>query len=358
MDRETIGMDIRKLQRGIDAQLGPLMQELRNRYEFGSLSRFAFREFSEFGMRRGNRVRSVLLLLSYLGYSRKPLAPGLLRWAMSLELIQNFILIHDDLIDCASLRRGGPALHLQANARLSLNPGSAIGRNMALVLGDMFFAAGIDIFMELREEPGRKQRALAELMRAAVATGCGEINELLLDLADIAAAGKPEIFKTYDLKTALYTFSTPLRVGAMMGGASSGELNLLARIGLLCGRAFQIRDDITELLSKKPQAQKTFLADFKASKKTILLWYFLRQAGPADRRRCEDIYRQKTKTQRELTILRDMFIATGAVEQAEREIRRLVRSAGLQVEKLSAAPACRAGIRQLVDMIAACSTPG
>ena len=343
---------MRRMQQQIDRGFAPLLRGLRSRYGFERLSAYAASQFEQFGLRRGNRVRSVIMLLSYLGYSGKRLTPELCSWASSLELIQNFILIHDDIIDNASLRRGGPSLHISLNRQLGVTDGGKVGRDIAMIIGDIFYSAGIDLFISIRQAPQRKEKALAELMQAAVATGCGEINELLLDMADINYITKADIFKTYDLKTARYTFITPLLLGAILGGAPAADMKTLERIGLLCGRAFQIRDDIAELLSPEKESQKTFLADFKASKKTILLWYFLQKAGSRDCRLCCDIFSRKRKTRAELKIIKNLFFSYGVAIDGEKEIQRMVRSSLRAVERLSSSPAAKSALAEIIKIIA------
>lgn len=346
-------LDIRDMQQQIDQGMAPLLRSLRARYGFDRLSVFAFRQFEQFGLRKGNRVRSVLMLVSYLGYSGKRLTPALCSWASSLELIQNFILIHDDIIDNATLRRGSPALHISMNRLLAGRDGEKTGRDIALTIGDIFFSAGIDLFASIREAPQRKEKALAELMQAAVATGCGEINELMLDRAAIDGVTRADIIKAYDLKTARYTFITPLLLGAVLGGAPACDMKTLERIGLLCGRAFQIRDDIAELLSSEQEVKKTFLADLKASKKTILLWYFLQRANIRDRRLCSDIFAKHRKTPTELKRIKTLFLSHDVVLDGEKEIQSMVRRALCAVGALSAAPAAKTALAEIISKIAA-----
>ena len=85
-----------------------------------------------------------------------------------------------------------------------------------------------------------------------------------------------DILKIYDLKSAQYTFSYPLVLGAALAGAGDSEINRLFEYGVQAGRAFQIKDDILDMFGKEKNTGKPGWTDIKEAKKTILLFMPIR----------------------------------------------------------------------------------
>src|SRR4030042_1469006 len=98
--------------------------------------------------------------MGYLGVSRKA-ASGLYRSALSIELLHDFMLVHDDIIDKSDTRRGKPSLHQGFKNYLSgYKTNKFTGEDLALVAGDVMYAMGINAFLSIRENKERKEKAL------------------------------------------------------------------------------------------------------------------------------------------------------------------------------------------------------
>ncbi|MBU1869117.1 MAG: polyprenyl synthetase family protein [Candidatus Omnitrophica bacterium] len=188
-------------------------------YRLSSISPLLFNNIKEYLYRKGKRVRPILFAVGYLGYSKNP-APGLYRSAVSLELLHDFMLVHDDIIDKSDTRRGKPSMHAMFNAYLSRYKGAKFsGQDLTIIAGDVMFAMAMDTFLSIKETPKRKEAGLKKLIEAAFYTGSGEFIELINGLKNIEKTSKEDIYKVYDLKTANYTFASPLTMGATLAGA-------------------------------------------------------------------------------------------------------------------------------------------
>jgi geranylgeranyl diphosphate synthase type I len=273
-----------------------------------------------FVLRPGKRLRPWLFLVSYAGYA-PPTVPGLERSAIALELLHDFILIHDDLIDRSATRRAGPALHvlLREALRGRARP-RFTGEDMAMVAGDLLYAAGLRLFLEADVPAGRKTRALAYLTQAAVFTACGELKELADTLEPMAGATAEGLSRTSEWKTAYYTYACPIVTGAMMAGAGKADVERLTQYALAVGLAFQIRDDIEDL--GDGNGGGAALDDLREGKRTLPLWYACHHGTPEDRAWLAAWLAAGTGVEGDLARAREIIVRSGGLDFAWREVAR------------------------------------
>jgi geranylgeranyl diphosphate synthase type I len=164
-------------------------------------------------------------------------------------------------------------------------------------------------------------------LETALFTGSGQFIELINSQRSIGEVTREEIYRTYDLKTAYYTFAGPLASGAVLGGATDDEANNLFRAGILLGRAFQIRDDILDIFQDERISGKNAFSDVMEAKKTLLLWYAYRHCGENEREFLDGIISRPDIGKEELMRFRDCIVQSGSLLNAEKEVRRLVDAA-------------------------------
>ena len=252
---------LNKIKIRVEKEINSYLRALNKRYDFDNLSPALFSHIKGFLSQKGKRIRPSLFVAGYLGFAGKE-APGLYTSALSTEFLHNFVLIHDDIVDRSDTRRGSPSMHKMLNKYIGKYKNiKCTGEDLAIVTGDVIYALGIGAFLAIDEKAERKERALKKLLDAAVYTGTGEFLELMSPVKDIGSVEKEDIYKLYDLKTGIYSFSTPLVTGAMLAGAKNEDLDRLGRCGIYLGRAFQIRDDLSDIS-----------ADGN-NRRTILSWY-------------------------------------------------------------------------------------
>ncbi|MCE9615747.1 MAG: polyprenyl synthetase family protein [Lentisphaerae bacterium] len=303
------------------------------------------RPFSElieqFLRRDGKRLRSLLFVLGYRGFSaREP--RNLYRSAAALELLHDFILIHDDLIDHASLRRGGASMHESLDLLLNGQRGLRFrGQDLALIVGDMLYAMAINGFLSIAESPVRKQRALELLTQTALYTGCGELDELLYTLRPLADVDPRGIYRVYDWKTGHYTFSSPLSMGATLGGAATSDVKALAAIGTSLGRAFQIRDDLLDLYGAGNRFGKPVLIDLREGKKTLPVWHAYRVCKPSERKVLERVLENPGADEASIQKAADIIDRSGALDFSSGEMARLLEDATRKLRRTHMRPPYR-----------------
>jgi geranylgeranyl diphosphate synthase type I len=329
---------LNKIKNKIEATLASYIDQIDSAYSLRSISPVLSNHIKEYLKRRGKRVRSTLFVLSYLGYAKKPKS-GLYRSSLALELLHNFMLIHDDIIDRSALRRGKPAMHTMLNSHLAPYKNLKFnGSDLGIVIADVIYAMAIDAFLEIREDPANKEAALKKFVEAAIFTGSGEFIEMLAGAKPIYRITIKDIYKIYDLKTAHYTFCSPLAVGALLAGAPRAQISALIKYGIAVGRAFQINDDILDMFATENQTGKSSLTDIKESKKTVLIWYAYRKTSFANRRIMQRIFDKPRIAQTDLEKIRGIVRSSGSLAFARDQIRQLLKQALLSSKDLTMKP--------------------
>jgi len=311
----------------IESELANYIRDIDRQYGLNRISPVLFSHIKEFILRKGKRIRPILFAIGYLGYAKKS-AAGLYRSAISIELLHDFLLVHDDIIDKSSTRRGKPSMHAMLNKYLSAYKNVKFsGEDLAIVVGDVMHAMALHTFLSVKENPRQKEMALKKFIAAAIYTGCGEFVELLYGTKGIDEIKKEDIYKIYDLKTANYTFASPLAIGATLAGAPEKEVTRLFQYGSCLGRAFQIQDDILGMFGEEKETGKSTLTDLQEAKKTILIWYAYNRACVKDKATMKNILSKKTVRKKDLLAMRKIILETGALKCATNEINILIEKA-------------------------------
>jgi len=313
-----------KVEKELKAYIG---QSVNRSYGINYISPLLYRSIKDFASRTGKRVRPTLFVIGYLGFAKKE-APGLYKSAIALELFHDFMLIHDDIIDKSETRRGKPAMHAMLNKWLRGHKDAKFnGQDLAIVIGDILYAMAIDAFLSVKENMRHKEAALKKLIEAGVYTGSGEFIELIYGLKNIDKIARKDIFRVYDLKTANYTFASPLGMGAILAGAGTKEIKTLAGYGTYLGRAFQIKDDILGTFGQENKIGKSNLTDLQEGKRTILIWQAYQKASQKDKTTIKKLLSKKYVSRADLSLVREVIIRSGALEYAKKEVARLISKA-------------------------------
>jgi geranylgeranyl diphosphate synthase type I len=316
-----------KIKKRIDRELRGYLRWADRFYGLRRISPLLYESIREFACRDGKRLRPALFILSYLGYAKRA-AYGLFRSAISLELLHDFLLAHDDIIDKSPLRRGKPSLHCLLDKKTRATAGIKFsGADLAIVAADVMYAMSMRAFLAIQEKPPRKEAALKKFIDAALYTGSGEFIELVYGMKSIKQLSRAQIFRVYDLKTARYTFASPLCIGAALAGAGKTQERLLFQYGIWLGRAFQIKDDILGIFGREKQTGKSALTDLREGKKTILIWQAWRRSGKKQKREITALLRKKSTGGAQLLRIRAIVEESGALRQAKREVAKCLSAA-------------------------------
>jgi geranylgeranyl diphosphate synthase type I len=186
---------------------------------------------------------------------------------LAIELLQVYLLIHDDWMDDDSVRRGGPSVHVHLRERLG---SKALGDAAAILAGDLACGYAQTALLESQLPAERvlaAARAFARIQEEVV-TG---------QLAEMSSAASVEVI--HALKTASYTVTGPLALGAHLAGASDARVAQLARYGRPLGIAFQLRDDLLGTFGDTSATGKPVGNDIRQGKRTALVVEMRGHAG-------------------------------------------------------------------------------
>ncbi len=225
-------------------------------------------------VRGGKRFRSGLVLGTHaaLGAPRPEAAVGV---AAAFELLHTAFLVHDDLIDGDTVRRGEP--NLAETARLDA---LAAGRDAAtaerwalaaaVLAGDLALAQAHRLIGSV-DAPASVRRALVDLFDETLHVSAGgELEDTAAGLGLIVPSLDRAV-RIAESKTAMYSFRAPLRAGALLAGAAPGLVAELDHQGRLLGRAFQLVDDLLGVFAPEAEIGKSNLSDLREGKRTPLM---------------------------------------------------------------------------------------
>lgn len=219
----------------------------------------------------GKGVRGGLFILSANMFGTKT-DTTLVDIAATLELLQASLLIHDDIMDNDLVRRGSPSLfaqYIENGKHIKAEDPLHYGRSMGICIGDIGFFIAMNITQQAVQNHEQKNKFLALLQKELIIVGLAQIDDVTF------AAGKQipttqEILNMYLYKTAHYTLSLPLSLGAIITNQSDETIKQVEQLGEHLGIIFQLKDDEIGVMSNEQTIGKPIGSDLRENKKTIL----------------------------------------------------------------------------------------
>jgi geranylgeranyl diphosphate synthase, type I len=302
---------------------------------------------------RGKMIRGGLVHLGYaaaagagpdrsLGAAVESVADSA---ALSIELFQAGLLVHDDIMDRDETRRGGPSIHAryadEARA-LGAADGLHVGEALGICAGDLcYFEAYAELSRALSGHPfARAVLGLFSQVLSEVATA---------QMADVrwgsaaAEVGEEEILAMYRCKTARYTFSLPLAAGALIAG-DEASADALSAIGESLGIAFQLRDDELNLFGDPALTGKRPGGDLREGKKTLLRAGLLSAAPPSELPRLRSILGDAQASDADIDYVRRLAESLGVRPALSRKSAELAERARSGIAALRCPDAAARGI--------------
>jgi geranylgeranyl diphosphate synthase type II len=195
--------------------------------------------------------------------------------SVAIELFHNAFLVHDDIEDGSLDRRGEPTLHALHGVPIAVNVGDAMNVLSIRPLLDNMKTLGAALTWRVLNEIEHMVRESTE----GQAMELGWVRDNVFDL------GPPDYLRMILKKTCWYTCTHPMRIGALIGTRGTVDPSELDRFGYYLGAAFQIQDDLLNLLGDERKYGKEIGGDIWEGKRTLMLIHLMSSARPADRRR-------------------------------------------------------------------------
>jgi geranylgeranyl diphosphate synthase type I len=275
----------------------------------------AFELTAQFVQRPSKRLRPALTLIGY-SLAQPGIQPpaSVLRFAAAMEVLHAFMLVHDDVADRSTVRRGGPTLHVMLG-----------DDQLATVVGDHLFARAVEgMLCSGAPASGAATRYMLGICRH---TAVGQYLDLALSRRPLSDVTLWQTLRVAGLKTARYGFVAPLVCGAMLGAAFQPTLEILRRAGRHAGIAFQLKDDLLGLFGEQDVTGKPGDADFAEGKRTFPLIAAYLRANDADKSRLDALWSASRKSDVDLREARTLIERNGGRIATERVIQRSTTNA-------------------------------
>lgn len=287
----------------------------------------------EFTMRGGKRIRPAFMYFSYLACGGNDKAE-IMRASRSVELLQTFLLMHDDLVDRSDLRRGQPTTQRMFEKefeKLNLTGDREhFGQSTAMICGDIAHMLAYDSLMETNLPFERREKARRLFDRIMFDTAYGWYREMLNTMKAVVV--EDEVLRAMEYVSARYTIAGPVGLGAILSGVNNRNLKVLTEYGLKLGIAFQIQDDILGMFGDEKEVGKPINSDLMEGKKTLLYTKLLTKLEGKEKDKFLAIYGKSDKLV-DFNWVRDLMREEGVLLEVKEKARKLAEMALVELAK-------------------------
>lgn len=281
----------------------------------------------------GKYLRALLICLGYLIASKKN-SNYYLPLASAYETFQTSILIHDDIIDNADLRRGKTTIHKKYEEKFDkydlkdkdfVEKKKNISKSIGICVGDIGFYLANNIIVESYMNDKNLGRVLKHYNDIVINTGKGELIDVILPFNEEYNSKnkclEKDVMEIYDLKTSWYTIVGPCCLGMLLGGSSDRVVSSLVKVLEPLGTAFQIKDDILGIFGETKSLGKSTTSDISEYKQTILYSYVVNNTKYKEELR--KYYGKNSLTEKDVKHVKEIFSESGAREYATMTMNKL-----------------------------------
>jgi geranylgeranyl diphosphate synthase, type II len=314
-------------------RLGNLFQNHLADHRFKGVPETLYEPADYFMALGGKRMRPILALMGYELYKKD--VQMALPAAMAVEVLHNFSLVHDDIMDEAPLRRGQTTLHIRN------------GLNTAILTGDMMMLSAFDHISACTSE--HVQAILKLFTRTSIEICEGQQYDMDFESRDEVAL--PEYIRMIELKTSVL-LACALKMGAILGDAPAGECEHLYQFGRLLGIAFQIQDDYLDTFGNPELVGKQPGGDILQNKKTWLVSRFLEVADLANAAAMRSILGGKTEDpELKIASVKALFQQYSIPEQAKEAQLAYQNEAFEHLDQINVPLENKAALYEMTEML-------
>lgn len=284
---------------------------------------------------RGKMIRGSLVSVG-AGLVDGSVCDASLPLGAAMELLQSALLIHDDIMDRDTVRRGKKTLHTlfsEDAARDGILDAAHLGESLGICLGDISFFLAFDLVGEAGRLSGKDRDVNHLCSKEMSVVGSAQ----MLDVSWGSCWGDPgisDVLNLYRYKTGRYTFSLPLSAGALVAGANEEMRRCLERFGELVGIIFQIRDDELGLFASEDVLGKPVGSDIAEGKRTIFYLELFAAADEGQKRELGQLFGRGSAGPDEVKRVRQLCGQLGVRTKIDDRLDTLHREAEGELELL------------------------
>ncbi len=300
------------------------------------IERYLYAPLGHYSANAGKRHRPLICLLACAAVGGDPTRA--MSCAAAIEHFQTGALIHDDIADNGQVRRGEPCMHITEGEGIAINCG-----DYALSLVTATVAHDDTLEDALRVRLIKELSAMTARTIEGQALDLGWVRDGRFDLS------VDDYLTMATHKTAFYSGAVPLACGAIIGGASEAQVEALRAFGLNTGLAFQIQDDLLNLVGKKEARNKDFRCDITEGKRTLVAVHALNYANTAHHDELKDILTSATDDPALLARAVQIMEETGSIAYAHAYSLELTEAAKAALETIELDEHCKELLLSMAD---------
>ncbi|RLF96455.1 polyprenyl synthetase family protein [Thermococci archaeon] len=300
--------DMKRISSMIDSEIDRILSEIEDE---------RLREASEHILKSGGkRLRPFLVVISsqLVGGTVKDAIPG----ALAVELIHNFSLVHDDIMDRSKMRRGKPTVHEE------------FGEDMAILTGDAIFSEAFSVLSSPDGNSERVLEAIKILSRTSKILCEGQSMDISFKKRE--SVSEEEYLEMVKKKTGALIASS-VYIGALLGGGNKTECESLWKYGENLGVAFQIRDDWLDLKGDPGKSGKPRGSDIREGSKTIITIHALSSLRGDERDKLLRVLGREDISESEIQEVIRILEEAGSISYAEEKAKEFAEKAKKYLEQ-------------------------
>ena len=281
----------------------------------------------------GKRIRPCLVLMGANLFCNE--LDGFMDQAMAIEVFHNFTLMHDDIMDQAPIRRGKPTVHERWNVPI------------AILSGDAML---VEAYKLLLNTPIEKLKPVLALFNQTATEVCeGQQMDMNFETGSLVSIS--DYLEMISLKTAVL-LGASMKIGALLGGASSQDTDHSYEFGKNLGIAFQLQDDFLDIYAEPEKFGKQIGGDILAGKKTFLLLTALSVAQGENLKELK-FWLEKTDAEPQIKIesVKQIFNGLNIPFLVEEKIKIYHDLATLHLDKISVPAYRKEVLEELTDLL-------
>jgi geranylgeranyl diphosphate synthase, type II len=239
--------------------------------------------------------------------------------AVSIELLHNAFLVHDDIEDGSLYRRNRATLYIEQGVPIAVNVGDAMNAISIGSLTENIRVLGAEL----------AYRIFHEAQHLVLQSVEGQALELGWTRDNIFELTEDDYLRLVLKKTCWYTCIHPCRIGALIGTAGAIDADRFNLFGFLLGAAFQIQDDILNLVGDRAQYGKEILGDIWEGKRTLMLVHTLRQCTTDEREQLGRVFSvaREQRTEQDVKWVFRLFERYASIDFARATLQQMVQAA-------------------------------
>ncbi len=263
----------------------------------------------------GKRLRPILVLFSAKAVGGK--FSKVYNASIAVELLHNFTLVHDDIMDNADKRRGRLTLHKKYDT------------NTAILVGDSLLSIAYELL--LKDCNGETKTVMSAFNKSLIEVCEGQSMDK--DFETLKSVSLDDYLVMIRKKTAAMA-EMCCTIGALLGGGSKKEVSALAAYGKNIGIAFQIQDDLLDITGDEKELGKSIGGDLSEGKKTYLFLKALEKSKGTDKEKLMNVIRKKGIHWNEVPEYKKLYEKLGVIDDAKKDINHYTSIALKKIKTL------------------------